>query len=137
VKENATLTFFSLLTILLGTVHIADDITRGMSPGGLLNLVGVGIWVVWLYVTIVLAGRRSGYIGVLVFSLLMFAVPIIHMRGPGIGFGTRRSDGLLFVWTLFTIGVTSLFTAILAARALLSLRRNSQASVGSTRTAVP
>jgi uncharacterized membrane protein YGL010W len=37
-KHSVMLTIVSLLSILLSTFHLADDIARGMSPGGLLNL---------------------------------------------------------------------------------------------------
>lgn len=122
-KENIILTIMSLLSILLATFHLADDIDRGMSPGGLLNLIVVVICVVWLYGTLVLAGRRSGYVIILLASLLMMVIPVIHMRGVGIGFGTRRSGGFFFVWTLLALGVTALFSVILSARGLWSLRR--------------
>jgi hypothetical protein len=122
-KENLFLTIASLLSIIFGTLHLADDIDRGMSPGGLPNLLAVVICVVWLYGTLVLAERRSGYIIILVASLLLMGVPVIHMRGPGIGFGTIRSGGLFFIWTLLAMGVTSLFSVILSVRGLWSLRR--------------
>ena len=92
-KENVVLTIASLLSILFALVHLADDIDRGMSPGGLPNLIGVIICVVWLYGTLVLAERRSGYLIILVASLLLAGVPVIHLRGPGVGFGTNRSGG--------------------------------------------
>ena len=111
----------SLLSILFGTFHLADDIDRGMSPGGLPNLFAVVIWVVWLYGTLVLAGRRSGYVIILVLSLLLIGVPVIHMRGVGVGFGTTRSGGVFFIWTLLALGVTALFSVILSARGLWSL----------------
>ena len=122
-KHNLMLTVASLLSILFGTFHLADDIARGMSPGGLPNLVAVVICVVWLYGTLVLAGRRSGYVIILVASLLLMGVPVIHLRGPGIGYGTIRSGGFFFIWTLLALGVTALFSVILAARGLWSLRR--------------
>ena len=122
-KENVMLTITSLLSILFGTFHLADDIARGMSPGGLPNLFAVVIWVVWLYGTLVLAGRRSGYVILLLASLLLMIVPVIHMRGAGVGFGTTRSGGFFFVWTLLAIGVTSLFSVILSARGLWNLRK--------------
>lgn len=122
-KENAILTITSLLSILFATFHMADDVDRGMSPGGFLNLLVVAICVVWLYGTLVLAGRRSGYVIILLASLLMMVVPVIHMRGVGIGFGTKRSGGFFFVWTLLALGVTALFSVILSARGLWSLRR--------------
>jgi hypothetical protein len=117
-KRSVILTIASLLSILFGTVHLADDIDRGMSPGGLSNLVGVVILVVWLYGTLVLAERRSGYVIILIASLLLMGVPVIHMRGVGIGFGTHRSGGFFFVWTLLAMGVTALFSVIVSARAL-------------------
>ena len=122
--NNVILTVASLLSVLFGTFHLADDITRGMSPGGLANLIAVVIWVVWLYGTLVLAGRRSGYVIILVGSLLLMAVPVIHLRGPGVGFGTTRSGGFFFIWTLLALGVTALFSFILSARGLWSLRRS-------------
>ncbi len=122
-KNNLMLTITSLLSILFGTFHLADDIDRGMSPGGLSNLLAVVIWVVWLCGTLLLAGRRSGYVIILVFSLLLTGVPVIHLRGVGVGFGTTRSGGAFFIWTLLALGVTALFSVILAARGLWSLRR--------------
>jgi hypothetical protein len=122
-KENVPLTIASLLTILLGTFHLADDVARGMSPGGLLNLVGIVICVILLYATLMLAGRRSGYVIILLASLLFMGIPVIHMRGRGIGFGTIRSGGFFFVWTLLALGVTALFSVILSVRGLWSLRR--------------
>ena len=122
-KHSSMLTIASLLSIFFGTFHLADDIDRGMSPGGLPNLLGVVICVVWLYGTLVLAERRSGLVIILVASLLLMGVPVIHMRGVGVGFGTTRSGGLFFVWTLLAMGVTALFSVILSVRGLWSLPR--------------
>ena len=120
-KRNDMLTIASLLSILFGTFHLADDIVRGMSPGGLPNLIAVVICVVWLYGTLVLAERRSGYLIILVGSLLSLGIPVIHMQGVGIGFGTKRSGGLFFIWTLLAMGVTALFSVILSVRLLWRL----------------
>ncbi|HEX8138679.1 MAG TPA: hypothetical protein VF544_14020 [Pyrinomonadaceae bacterium] len=126
-KQNLMLTITSLLSLLLLTFHLTDDIVRGMEPGGLSNLIGgVLISVVWLYGTLVLAGRRSGYVIILLGSLLGMAVPYIHMRGKGVGVASgiaNSSGGFFFVWTLIAIGVTALFSVILSARGLWSLRR--------------
>ena len=122
-KESVMLTVASMLSILFGTLHLADDIARGMSPGGLGNLIAVVICVVWLYGTLVLAERRSGLIIILIASLLLMGVPVIHLRGVGIGFGTNRSGGLFFAWTLLAMGVTALFSVILSVRLLWSLPR--------------
>ena len=121
-KNSVMLTIASLLLVLFLTFHLADDIVRGFEPGGLSNLVGgVLISVVWLYGTLVLAERRSGYIIILIGSLLLMGVPVIHMRGVGVGFGTTRSGGFFFIWTLLALGVTALFSVILSARGLWSL----------------
>ena len=122
-KDNVTLTIMSLLSILLVTFHLADDIDRGMSTGGLANLVAVVICVVWLYGTLVLAGWRSGYVIILIASLLSVGVLVIHLRGPGIGFGTTRSGGVFFIWTLLALGVTALFSVILSVHGLIGLSR--------------
>ena len=79
-KDNVTLTITSLLGILLCTFHLADDIVRGFEKGGVSNLLVVPIAIVWLYGTVVLAGRRSGYIIILLFSLFSLVVSIIHMK---------------------------------------------------------
>lgn len=120
-KHNVMLTIASLLSILFTSFHHADDVVRGMAPGKFSNLIPVLILLLWLYGSLVLAGRRSGYIIILVLSLLASGLPVIHMRGAGVGFGTTRSGGFFFIWTLLALGVTSLFSAILAARGLWSL----------------
>ena len=123
-KHNLMLTITSLVSLLFLTFHLADDIRRGLEPGGLSNLVGgVLITVVLLYGILVLAERRSGYVIILLASLLLMGVPVIHMRGVGVGFGTTRSGGFFFIWTLLAMGVTALFSVILSVRGLWSLRR--------------
>ncbi|MBV9959738.1 MAG: hypothetical protein JO360_15040 [Acidobacteria bacterium] len=125
-KHNLMLTITSLFSILFLTFHLADDIVRGFEKGGVSNLIAVPIFVVWLYGTLVLAGRRSGYIIILIASLLGMGVPVIHMMGKGVGAGSRIAGshgGFFFVWTLIALGVSTLFSVILAARGLWSLRR--------------
>jgi hypothetical protein len=117
------LTISSFLSILLMTFHLADDIVRGMENGGVSTLVAVPILVVWLYGTLVLAERRSGYVIILLGSLLGLAVPVIHMMGRGVGVGSsiaNSSGAFFFVWTLLALGVTALFSVILSLRGLWS-----------------
>ena len=124
-KNSSMLTTTFLLLILLLTFHLADDIRRGYEPGGLANLVGgVLISVVFLYGTTVLVERRSGYIIMLLGSLFSLVVPIVHMKGRGVGITSRvpnYSGHFFFVWTLLAIGVLGLFSAVLAARGLWGL----------------
>ena len=123
-KPNLMLPIASLLSILFMTFHLTDDIVRGMEPGGLSNLVAVPILVVWLYGTLVLAERRSGYVITFLGSLLGSGIPVIHMMGAGVGGEIAKSSGAyFFVWTLLALGVTATFSVILSVRGLWSLRR--------------
>ena len=124
-KPNVMLTITSLLSVLFLTFHLADDIVRGFEKGGLSNLVtAVLIFVVWLYGTLVLFERRSGYIITLLGGLFSLVVPLAHVRGKGFGVASslgHSSGHFFFVWTLIAIGVTGLFSVILSARGLWSL----------------
>jgi|SRR5690242_4424172 len=119
-KPNVMLTVASLLSILLLTFHLSDDIVRGMEKGGISNLIAVPILVVWLYGTLVLADRRSGYIIILLGSLLGLCIPVVHMKGAGVGAQVAKapSGGFFFVWTMIALGVTALFSVILSVRGL-------------------
>jgi len=79
---------------------------------------------------LVLEKRRSGYITILVISILAIGLPIIHMMGAGMSGGriANSTGAFFFVWTLVVIGVTALFSAVISARALWSLRRERQRS---------
>jgi len=123
-KDNLPLTIASLLSILFLSFHLADDIVRGYEKGGLSNLIAVPIVVLWLYGTLVLAGRRSGFIINLLLSLFSLVVPLIHMKGKGVGLASRvagSSGAFFFVWTLIAIAVTALFSIVLSVRGLWSL----------------
>ena len=118
-KQNVVLTIASLLSILFMTLHLADDIVRGMEPGTLSDLIVLPIVVVQLYGTLVLAGKRSGYVIILLGSLLEVVVPVVHMKGAGVGGAIAKSDGaFFFIWTLLALGVTALLSVILSARGL-------------------
>ncbi len=132
-KQTAMLTTASLLTILLMTFHLTGDILFGMASPRFANLFAVLVFVIWLYGTLVFAGRRAGYIVILLGSLLGLLVPVIHMKGTrGVIGGEIGTSGqaFIFVWTLLALGITATFSIILSARALLSLpwRRSRRAS---------
>ena len=137
-KHSVMLTIASLLLLLFLTFHLADDIVRGFEPGRLSNLVGgVLISVVWLYGALVLAERRSGYIIMFLGSLFSLVVPVVHMKGKGVGVTSsigHSSGHFFFVWTLIAIGVIGLFSVILSARLLWSLPMAPVPIVQTTRT---
>jgi len=118
-KQNLALTIASLLSVLFMTLHTADDIVRGMEPGTLFDLIVLPILVAQLYGALVLAGKRSGYVLLLLLSLLELVVPVIHMKGVGVGAAIAQSSGaFFFIWTLLALGVTALFSVILSAQGL-------------------
>ena len=83
-KHSVMLTVASLLSILFMTFHLTSDTLHarvGAPEAGGSTLDAVPILVVWLYGTLVLAERRSGYIIMLVGSLIALGMPVIHVMG--------------------------------------------------------
>ena len=115
---NRLLTITSLLSILLMSLHITDDIVRGLSPARSDNVGAVAIFVVWLLGTLPLAERVPGYIIMFLGGLFAAAMPVLHMRGARYPSIATSDGGFFFVWTLIAVGVTGTFAVILAARAL-------------------
>jgi hypothetical protein len=125
-KPTVALTVTSLLTILLAMFHLADDYSRGFSPGGINNLAVFPVLALWLYATLVLGERRWGHVVVLILSFAAAGLPVLHMIGrSGItGGATPKTAGaFFFAWTLLAVGVTAIASVILSARGLWSLRR--------------
>jgi hypothetical protein len=121
-KEDAILVGTSLLSILLLTLHITDDIVRGISEAESSNTALI-VLVILLYGSLVLAGRSSGYIIVLLVGLFAAAMPVLHMRGAHYPQIARSAGGFFFVWTLWALGGLGGLTFVLAARGLWRLRR--------------
>src|SRR5262245_2372650 len=130
-KQNAILVVTSLLSILLLTLHITDDIVRGISKAESSNI-ALLVLTVFLYVTLALAERRSGHVIMLLVGLLAAGMPVIHMRGAHYGEIAKSAGGFFFVWTLWALGGLGGLTFVLSARGLWSLRKGRQ-----TRQPVP
>jgi hypothetical protein len=124
-KRDIPLTIASLLSILLMTFHLADEVVRGIEPGGINMQAGVLILVTWLCGTLALAGRRAGYVVMLLGAIFGSAVPLLHMSGVGlVGGRIAGSNGMFFwVWTLLALGVSANFASILALRRLWQSRK--------------
>src|SRR4029079_230574 len=114
-KQNAILIVTSLLSILLLTLHITDDIVRGISQAEPSNTALI-VLVVLLYGTLVLAERRSGYVIMLLVGFFAAASPVIHMRGAHYPEIAKSAGGFFFVWTLWALGGVGGFTFVLSAR---------------------
>ncbi len=121
-KPNAVLVVTSLLSILLLTLHITDDIVRGISKAEPANTALV-VLVVFLYGTLLLHERRSGHVIMLLVGFFAAAMPVIHMRGTHYGDIAKSAGGFFFVWTLWALGGLGGLTFVLSARGLWTLRR--------------
>jgi hypothetical protein len=124
-SDKTALTIASLLSILFFTFHLTDDIIRGIEKGGLWNFNAIPLFAIWLYGTLALAGRRSGYIITLLGSLLGLCVPLSHMMGRGLGSAriAKSSGAFFFIWTVIAIGVTAMFSLFLSTRGLWRVQR--------------
>jgi hypothetical protein len=128
-RDNLILIIASLLSILFMTLHFTGDTVRaraGSPEAGGSTLVAVPVLVILLYGTLLLGERRSGHIIMLVGSVIAVGMPIIHVMAPaGIFHGqlARSGPAFLFVWTLHLMGVTGMFSLILAVQGLWRLRR--------------
>ena len=114
-KNNILLIVMSLLSIVLLSIHVTQDIVRGVDTWGRQSLIGVLILVVLLCATLVLSERRSGLILMLLGGVLAVAMPLIHTR-----VNLAKPGSFLFIWILFALGATGTMTIILAARGLLT-----------------
>jgi len=121
-KHSTMLSIASLLSILLLTLHITDDIVRGISKAESSNI-ALAVLVVFLYGTLVLRERRWGHVIMLLVGLLAAAMPVLHMRGAHYPEIAQSPGGFFFVWTLWALGGLGGFTFILSARGLWGLRR--------------
>jgi hypothetical protein len=95
------LTVASLLSLLFLTLHITDDIVRGISKAESSNI-ALLVLALFLYGTLVLNERRSGHVIIRLIGLIAAAMPVMHMRGAHYG-EIAKSPGRLFL-CLDTLG---------------------------------
>jgi biotin transporter BioY len=124
-KPHSILVVTSLLSILLLTLHVTDDIVRGISKAEPSDI-ALLVLVVLLYGTLVLGERRSGHVIMLLVGLFAAGMPVIHMRGAHYGEIAKSAGGFFFVWTLWAHGGLGGFTFILSARGLWNQRARSR-----------
>ena len=128
-RNLAALTVAYLLSILFMTFHLTDDIVHHGGMGPIEFAASVVIPVVWLYGTLVLAGRPAGYIINGLVSLLALLIPVTHIIGAGgvINGGMAKSgDPFFFIWVLMALSITAIFSLILSLLGLWKLRRSAQ-----------
>jgi hypothetical protein len=122
-KRYTLLTVMSLLSILLMTLHVTDDIVRGISPAAPDNVGAVAIFLVWLVGTLLLSERRSGYVIQAARRNLCGGDAGPSHEGGRYPTIATSPGGFFFIWSLIVVGTTGAFATILAARALWGASR--------------
>jgi len=122
-KPGVLLTGTTILTGLCLTLHVADDIARGMDTIGLHSLAAILVLGLWLYGALILNGRAWGYILQLLLALMGLGIVFIHLKGAQMSQVATSSGGVLFVWILFVLGATSFLAMLLRVQGLVALRR--------------
>lgn len=121
-NNNGLLKITSLLSLLLLTLHVTDDIVRGISKAESSNTALV-VLVIFLYATLALAERRLGHVIMFLVGLFAAGMPVLHMRGARYPEIAASSGGFFFVWTLWALGALGGVTMILSVTGLWSGRR--------------
>lgn len=121
-NNNGLLKTTALLSLLLLTLHVTDDIVRGISKAESSD-VALVVLVALLYGTLVLAERRWGHIIMFLVGLLAASIPVMHMRGTHYPEIAASPGGFFFVWTLWALGALGGVTMILSVQGLWRLRR--------------
>ena len=124
-KQIDLLSATSMLSVFLLALHISQDIVFGFDRAGLNHLVGVAILLVIACGAMLLRERRSGKLIMLLGGVMAAGMLPLHMRN-GLRSEFLEKDGaLLFIWTLYLLGVTGAFSIILAVQALGTRRSDS------------
>lgn len=121
-QQDKLLSVISILSVLLLALHISQDIVFGFDRAGLNHLVGVAILLVILCGAVLL---REGLLGkvIMLFGGLMAAAMLpLHMRNGLRPEFLEKRGALLFIWTLYVLGVIGAFSIILAVQALRARR---------------
>ncbi len=121
-KQNDLLSVTSILSVLLFALHVSQDIVFGLDPAGLHHLFGVAILLVIVCGALLLRERVSGIVIMLLGGVLSAGMLPLHMRHGLRPEFLEKSGALLFVWTLYVLGVTGAFSVILAVLALRARR---------------
>ena len=116
------LTITSLLSIVLFSLHWADEVARGLEPGTISSAGGLLILAVWLSATFVFRERLLGLIVILLGSIMASGVPVLHMMGRGLVLGrygyTNANAMFFWVWTNIALGATGMLSLVLSVREL-------------------
>lgn len=121
-KHRDLLVTCSLVSVLFLSLHISQDIVLGLDRAGLNHLVGVAILVVVVSGAVLLRDHLAGRVIMLLGGVMSAGMLPLHMRNGLRQEFLERSGALLFVWTLYLLGVLGAFTIVLAVLALVRPR---------------
>ena len=121
-NRNDLLSAISILSVLLLALHISQDIVFGLDRAGLNHLVGVAILLVMVCGALLLRERSWGTVIMLLGGVMAAGMLPLHMWNGLRPEFLERSGALLFVWTLYVLGVTGAFSVILAVQVLRARR---------------
>jgi hypothetical protein len=124
-KRNDLLSLCSILSVVLLSLHVSQDIVFGFDRAGLNHLMGVAILLLVLCGALLLRERTSGKVIMLLGGLMAAGMLPLHMRHGLSPEFLEKSGALLFVWVLYLLGVLGFFTTILA---ILSFRAGRDSS---------
>jgi len=122
VKQTDLLSVASLVSALLLALHISQDIVFGFDRAGLNHLVGVAILLVLVCGAVLLREWRVGTVIMLLGGIMAAGMLPLHMRNGLRPEFLEKSGALLFIWTLYVLGVIGAFSVILAMQVLLTRR---------------
>lgn len=121
-KPNDLLSGTSILSVLLLSLHISQDIVFGFDRAGLNHLVGVAILLVVVCGAVLLRERTVGTVIMLLGGVMATVMLPLHMRHGLRPEFLEKNGALLFIWTLYVLGVSGAFSVILAVLALRARR---------------
>lgn len=124
-KPNDLLASLSLASVPLLALHISQDIVFGLDRAGLNHLVGVAILLLVVCGTLLLRNHALGLLIMLLGGVMAAGMLPLHMRNGLRPEFLERSGALLFIWTLYLLGVMGTFTIILAVLTLVRRRPTS------------
>lgn len=127
-KSKIILQAASLATLLFMVLHMTSDVIE-QAVGHVKYPIPVVVFVVWLYGTLMLSERVSGYIIMLLGGIIGAGMIVVHSPGLVV----TNTGGFFAVWILFMVAMLGWFTAILSARALWMVFRTRYRSKRGTR----
>jgi hypothetical protein len=122
VNRDKILSGISLASALLLALHISQDIVFGFDRAGLNHLTGVAILLVIVCGAVLVPNRTSGKVIMLLGGVMAAGMLPLHMRNGLRPEFLDRPGALLFIWTLYVLGVAGAFSVILAVMGLRARR---------------